>query len=627
MILSEKHRLEQPAASDDVIAERGTYSALRGKDVPQDSGKLPKKPGTVFPVHTLDGEIFHRIRFDNPGRLSKYRQPAGVPNRLDVHPRQHDRIKQPGGMRFITEGEKKVDAGVSRDLLMVGLSGVWNGQKDKELIPDWDHLPLEGENYCIADDSDIADNPNVQMAADRLARLLQERGANVYMVLLPPAADGSKQGLDDFFAGGHTLAELKLLIRPYSLQTVESARLTRSERLRAGLEDLERIFWDTEWQGMGGCTDRDVLAKLTEAARRHGKVVDDGLRVKKARVPLALEAKVSSRTLSKSIKRLEEMGVLRRDNEGRKADKSGAFVLLCNTRASVKYYGEGNGPTDQATTVSDEGKVTEDLHGRAPGTLHLRAPRLMWSRPKFTPRRGLVRESRRVRQAPKLQPRDRIERLGKGRGALIDALDASGGSLTVAQIAEILHRKRPRDIRRRMLPMLEDSGIVVVDGDGSSAAVSLTADWREALDEQRRLGKEIDGPFGEGAETIARRRYRLKSKAFHDRFKETKSEPSEAGMQAVKESRAKRAEYLRDHPTPDPDPDPPPLSPLAVAMRDYLERRPRDARHPPGWIGATLWALELYDGKPTPEESKAALRELGGAAYLEERLQAARRSA
>jgi hypothetical protein len=62
-------------------------------------------------------------------------------------------------------------------------------------------------------------------------------------------------------------------------------------------------------------------------------------------------------------------------------------------------------------------------------------------------------------------------------------------------------------------------------------------------------------------------------------------------------------------------------------MRDYLDRCPRDARHPPGWIGTTLWAYELFDGKPTPEESEAALRELGVAAYLEEKLQEARRSA
>ncbi len=132
-----------------VETERGTFTASRGKDVPQGHGWLPQKPGIVLPIHTLTGDLFYRLRPDNPGPLPKYMQPKGHPNRLDVHPRQHERIKQPGGMRYVTEGEKKVDAGVSHEMLMVGLSGVWNGQKDKELIPDWFLLPLKGERYSI----------------------------------------------------------------------------------------------------------------------------------------------------------------------------------------------------------------------------------------------------------------------------------------------------------------------------------------------------------------------------------------------------------------------------------------------------------------------------------------------
>jgi len=384
-------------------------------------------------------------------------QPKDHPNRLDVHPRQHERIKRPGGMRYVTEGEKKVDAGVSRGLLMVGLSGVWNGQKDKALIPDWHLLPLEDERYSITFDSDIDSNPGVQMAADRQARLLREQGAEVFITLLPPAADGGKQGLDDFFAAGGTLAELESMTRPYDAQAIERVRLNRDERLRAGLEALKRMFWDTEWKGMGGASARDVYLKLIEAARRHGKPVEDGIRVVRAQGPLALEAKVSSRTLWKALNRLEEWKLIYRDNEDRKPDKSGAFVL----RANVSQHGGKPAQGD------DEG---HPRGGHAPGDLHLRAPRLRWSRPKFTPKRGLVAGTRKVLQAPKLDPRDRLERLGKIRGAILDTLDAAGGTLTLRQIAETLHRSRPRDIRRRNLPMLEDAGIITVEGDTVSLA-------------------------------------------------------------------------------------------------------------------------------------------------------------
>jgi hypothetical protein len=52
------------------------------------------------------------------------------------------------------------------------------------------------------------------------------------------------------------------------------------------------------------------------------------------------------------------------------------------------------------------------------------------------------------------------------------------------------------------------------------------------------------------------------------------------------------------------------LSPLAQAVRDYLERNPHDAQEPAGWIANTLWCLDLVSGKPTREEVLTALAEI-----------------
>jgi len=120
--------------------------------------------------------------------------------------------------------------------------------------------------------------------------------------------------------------------------------------------------------------------------------------------------------------------------------------------------------------------------------------------------------------------------LGKIRGAILDALDAAGGTLTLQHIAATLHRSRPRDIRRRNLPMLEDAGIIRVDDD----TVSLTDGWLESLEEQRRLGKEIE------AEELAGKRYRLKSHAYHHRHETPKSEPSVASLEAIRRSHEQR---------------------------------------------------------------------------------------
>jgi hypothetical protein len=500
--LSDAHQkmlFEESGIDPAVETERGTFTAHRGKDVPQEHGWLPTKPALVFPVHTLDGGFFCRLRLDNPGRYSKYMQPKGHPNRLDVHPRQHERIRHTGDMRYITEGEKKVGAGVSHGLLMVGLSGVWNGQKDSELIPDWSLLPLEGERYSIAFDSDIASNPNVQMAADRQARLLREQGAEVFITLLPPAPDGGKQGLDDFFGNGGTVQEIELLTMPYDEALVERVRLTRDQKLRAAIEALWRKWWQTPWSGQGGHTDRDLAIKVIEAARKHGRVIGDDLRVVKAWGPLMVEAKISSsRTMGKSITRLEDMEFLERDNKGRKSDKPGAFVFRAVACANVKQYGEG--ARLEEATVGPNGDSD-------PCTLHLRAPRLMWSSPKVKGRRGLVQGTRMVRQGVRSEPRPAVKRLGKTRGAILDALDAGGGILTLQEIADALHRKRVRDLRRRSLPMLEEAGIINVDGD----VVSLAENWLDRLEDTRELGGEIE------AEEHARRRYRDKSRAYHNR--------------------------------------------------------------------------------------------------------------
>jgi hypothetical protein len=518
-----------------VEAERGTFTASRGKDVPQDHGRLPKKPGIVFPIHTLDGGTFYRLRLNNPRRLPRYMQPKGHPNRLDVHPRQHERIKRPSGMRYVTEGEKKVDAGVSRGLLMVGFSGVWNGQKDKELIPDWSLLPLEGERYSITFDSDIASNPNVQMAADRQARLLREQGAEVYIILLPPAPDGSKQGLDDFLANGGTAKQLELLTTPYEAAVIERVRLTRDQKLRAAIEALWRKWWATEWAGQGGHTDRDLALKVIEAARKHGKVVGNDLRVVKAWGPLMVEAKISSsRTMGKSIARLEDMGFLERDNGGRKADKPGAFVFRSVVRAGVKQYGEKDTQTETRNRQDGD---------EAPGTLHPRAPRLMWSAPKFAPKRGTVSATRKVRQSKPSNRRPAVARLGKIRGAVVDALYAYGGSCTLAQLCRILHRKRPRDLvrckkspkgRDGLLVWLEEAGILAIEGD----RVALTEGWMDRLENAREAGGELE------AEELARRRYLDKSCAFHRRHEAPVSKPSAASLEAIKRSRESKAAGL-----------------------------------------------------------------------------------
>jgi Domain of unknown function (DUF3854) len=508
--LSDSHRkmLFQESGIDPTVAEeRGYYTARRCSEVPEAFKPYQRRVGLVVPMFSPDGEtVGYQLRPDRPRKDGpKYETPEGDSPIVDVHPRMREEVRHGHGPLLVTEGGKTGDAATSSGIPTVVLAGVWMWcvpkVKPYRLKPCFDYIRLEGREVIVAFDSDCMSKANVQDALAALAATLEERGAAVKVIYLPDAEDGSKQGIDDYLAAGGTVAELRLMAAPYQPVDVGAERITRDEKLRAGVEDLERRLLAETWLGMGGASARDVYLKLIESARCRGQVVEDGIRVVKAQGPLALEAKVSSRTLWKALNRLEQWGLIYRDNEGRKHDKSGAFVL----RADVSQKGERKAAKESATP---------QLQAYDPGDLQLRAPRLMWSRPKWKPGKEMRRKYRlgEIQRLP--EPREALRRLGKTRGHLLDALDAAGGALTLEQLARAIHRKRARDLVRRkttekgrdgLLIWLEEAGIVAIDGE----TISLTRDWLGRLEEQRERGEEIE------AAKVARRRYREKSSYFH----------------------------------------------------------------------------------------------------------------
>jgi len=539
------HHIQQLEAESGIareaIAERGVWTITHGRELPKGFSWRQKKrwPGILFTVHRPNGETSYSYRPDepdpaNPGR--KYEQPSkhygGPGNILDVHPRMRHLIDDTSVELTFVEGLKKADALTSQGVLAVAITGVWNWLSDGKPISDMLAIPVDGRRVNIVFDSDMLHNSNVQDAAQRLAEHLIGRGAEIFITYLPDKPDGSKMGADDFFVAGGTVSELRMLMRRYDPADFTIVRLSRDERLQLALEDLGRKFWDFEWKGMGGHSARDVYKVLVDAAVESGKVGPDGLRVTMARRTLCLRAKVSSRTLYKAICRLEDADLLYRDNEGRKEHKSGAFVL----RAGVNQYEKG-GP-DQRTATSS----AQEVHG---GGLHLRASRLRWSSPGSKPRRGLVKGTRKVRKGTRRPPTDPIKRLGKIRGAIVDALEASGPS-TLEELAGVLHKARPRDLvrcktspggRNGPVIMLLQAGIVewACEVETCREVLRLTPNWFEALENARKLGKEIE------QEELDRQRHKRESEAFRNRHKvKTNVAPAEDEMRGRREDRAGR---------------------------------------------------------------------------------------
>jgi hypothetical protein len=259
----------------------------------------------------------------------------------------------------------------------------------------------------------------------------------------------------------------------------------------AAVGEIEADIMRRDWPGVGGKSERDTAIALTRLARVHGTIIPAGVRISVDVRTLALMASVSKSTLLDkprggekrpgAISRLKARGVLRSDNATRFGKDAGAFVLL-TPRA------RGDHSSTHRASIEPRGACGLPL--RAP----LTASRLRWSRPIYT---GLTRVGT-------------ISRLGKTKGAVVDFLEASpSSSLTVAELAEKLGLARVRDLRRRHLDPLVEAGVVECSGD----AVSLTADWLDALNARR----EQDGEIADHRRDMAR--YQRERDAYRDRNK------------------------------------------------------------------------------------------------------------
>lgn len=211
--------LRQSGLSDDTIARCGFRTVT---DPAEAAGILKWKspayaaavtPALVIPYFARDGSAlpdYTRLRPTTPRpdakdstKRIKYESPKGVANRI-YFPPGAGAWDDPAAPLVITEGEKKAAKATQDGFPCVGLVGVygWQVKGDKGpvrgLAPDLADLPWQGRRVAVVFDSDAARNDKVRAAERHLARALAAAGAKVRVVRLPAAADGSKQGVDDF---------------------------------------------------------------------------------------------------------------------------------------------------------------------------------------------------------------------------------------------------------------------------------------------------------------------------------------------------------------------------------------------------------------------------------------------
>jgi hypothetical protein len=560
---SDRRTLEVGSAiSRDVLEENSVRTITRGHELPEGFSRRQRKrvPGILFTVTRPNGKAdwIYRPNAADPKRPGlKYEarcKALGSPgNVLAIPVGQRHLVDDVGVPVIFVEGMKKMLSIVSAArragavVLVIAISGVWNWLSGGNPISDMLDIPVEGRKVYICFDSDVFRNPDVSDAGRRLAGHLIGCGAVVYLCYLPDQPDGSKTGADDFLASGHSYRELMALMRLYNPGDLRAERLTRDEKLRAGVGYLWREWHERDWMHFvgdaerpnwaRGHTARDVKAALIGLAPKVGKVDGCGIVVRVGLRGLAELAAKSAPSAGHAVKHLEADGQLE--------------ILPPEDKSKARKY---RLLVPRATLYSmEEGHASEpESEESAPGCKGLRAPtapRLRWSSParKVHRLRGVAPGTRRVRQTRRFhkditmkESRDHfpdvpyVKRLGPHRCAVLDSLEAADGERTLQELCEALYRSRPRDVRRRILPMLEGAGIIEVDGD----VIRLAADWLARLEEQR----ERKGEISRAEEQ--REEHRKQRERYRDYLQAVKRLPSKASEVAITKGQAARAEGI-----------------------------------------------------------------------------------
>jgi putative DNA primase/helicase len=206
--------VEQSGIAPDVATERG-YRMENTKTELERLGftrKQQQVPALVIPRFAPSGDkIPPQIKPDSPRQVEsqgkakevKYDYPPNMPVRLSVHPRAVEKMRDRRYPLWITEGDKKGDALVSRKADAVVLQGVgcW------DVPQDWEDIKLYGREVIIAFDADVMVNPNVQGELVKLYSFLDGRGAQVRYLRWPERYRDTKTGVDDYLAAGDGTVE------------------------------------------------------------------------------------------------------------------------------------------------------------------------------------------------------------------------------------------------------------------------------------------------------------------------------------------------------------------------------------------------------------------------------------
>ncbi len=273
--------LEARGITPQTIAANGPHSA-RPQDLIRFAGRpvLNRTSGLVFPYPPVDGEEpFFRVRWfpplqDRDGHAVKFTQPAGMVPRLYVPQSVRPILADPGVPLWMVEGETRALVCVQHGRHAIAIGGLWSWLANGRPIPDLGQVAWVDREVTLGVDSDVWSRPDLLQAAYALGKELEARGAKVKIIVLRPAPDGCKRGLDDFVAaeGPEALDRLVVILLTHKAFSKTAAWWKRwREQKDAAANDSQTapvsLVEDVKpWlDPVDGAT---VLEKLVAAVRR-----------------------------------------------------------------------------------------------------------------------------------------------------------------------------------------------------------------------------------------------------------------------------------------------------------------------------------------------------------------------
>lgn len=258
--------LKKSGLSEATIKNSGIYS-VPPRDISKKMGFSDSRVTSLmaFPYFRNGFERFKP--FPEGSYPRKYYQRFETKNHLYIpFSINNGMLADPSKPLHIVEGEKKALKLNQEGILTVGLSGLWNWSKgNKELLDDFNLISLNNRTVKIVPDNDwLKPNKhgykkNLEKAVKELAYKLIDRGAKVFIKLLPESSE--KIGGDDYLLN-HTVEEFhslpeKEILKEETIEEIHLTDLGNATRFAAIHGDKARycfpqstwFFWDgRKWQ-------------------------------------------------------------------------------------------------------------------------------------------------------------------------------------------------------------------------------------------------------------------------------------------------------------------------------------------------------------------------------------------